>query len=640
MSTQAAAGVRPLDSEPAPRRLRVTNLRIAAALLVVTAAVYAPMLGYSFIYFDDIAYVFQNPHVTTGLTRDNVIWAFTQPGAGTWKHPAAMFAPLTSLSYLVDFELFGLDPGPYHLANLVLHVLNTLLLFALLTQTTARPWRSACVAALFALHPQHVESVAWIAQRKDVLSTCFWMLATLAYIRYTRRPGTTRYALLLVLYVAALLSKAIVVTLPFALLLLDVWPLRRVTLNEIVHPVRATGRSPLRALLLEKLPLLLAAAGVCGIAFLIERHSGPGMRPMADRITGALVSYVAYLGQMVWPAGLAVFYPFEPPSLGQVIGSVLLLSSITLFALWGMRRYPYLLVGWLWYLGTLVPMIGVVQVASQARADRFTYIPSIGIFIMVAWGVPDLLARWRRAPMICATGAALALAACTVVTARQLPLWRDGQPLFEHTLAVTRNNCVAHFVVGNELLKQDRFDEAWAHFSEVLAIAARLGPEEPYYSDTRANLGLILVRRGDLEGAKQQYEAAVSANPAHGRAYTRLGMIQAAQGDRRGALARYREAVRVEPELAAAHTNLAIVLEDLGQLDDAISEYAESARLEPRSATSRYNWAAALAKAGRAPEAIEQFRMAVQLNPQFAEARAGLAAALAQAGQPQGERRP
>ena len=651
MNQHAVASVPPPSAEPGPRSRRATKLWLCLGLIVVTAAVYAPVRHYGIICFDDPLYVFENPYVVDGLTWKNFVHAMSQPEAGTWEHPAAFFAPLTALSHILIAQFFGLDPGAHHLGNVVFHVLNTLLLFALLTRMTAQPWRSAWVAALFALHPLHVESVAWIAERKDVTSTLFWMLTALAYVSYTRRPGARSYALVLAAYLAALLCKPMVATQPFVLLLLDVWPLRRLAIKGVpaaddTAPLAPARPVPLTRLVVEKLPLIVLGAIAGQLAVFVQAQIGIGNRIdslLGDRIANAVVAYVAYLSSTLWPTRLAAPYPFTPLPAWLVVADAALLLGITVLALWGIRRRPYLIVGWLWYLGILLPAIGIAHNLSMAsRADRYTYVPAIGIFIILAWGIPDLLARWRHHRLVSAAAGVAALAACLVLTTRQLPIWHDSVSLFGHTVTVTPENLVANFVVGNELLKLEQPERAWDYLLEAARIGEqrmhlpayweRRGPIEPYYSGTLADLGLILMRRGEPEMAKRYDLAALSMDPGNGKVHTRLGMILAAQGDTSGALAHYREAVRVEPKLAAAHNNLAITLENMGQLEEATAAYAEGVRLEPQNAESRCNWAAALAKSGHTAEAIEQFRIALQLKPQLAEAHFGLASAYAQAG--------
>lgn len=647
----------PASAHSADRK-RIICVCVSLALVLVTATLYAPVRHHDFVNFDDYGYVTKNPHITAGLTREGFIWAWTGAHMGFWH-------PLTTLSHMLDCHLFGVNPGPHHLVSVGWHILNTLLLFGVLVRMTEQPWPSACVAALFALHPLHVESVAWASERKDVLSTFFWMLTLWVYVGYVRRPNARRYALLLATSAAAMLSKPMAATLPFTLLLLDLWPLGRIVLWHSGTPrqppaLTATHRQhkrhadtqtrtndkhtatlthtpalpPLTQIVAEKVPLFLLAGIVSVIAVITQRQVGAVNPTSIENAVNAVVSCATYLVQMLWPARLAVLYIFEwPLPAWQIAGSIVFLTGVTGLVLWGTRRHPYLLVGWLWYLGTLVPALGFMRVGAQAMADRFTYVPLIGIFIIIAWGIPALLAGWKYRQLACAAAAIVGLTACTVVSAYQLQFWHDTMSLYQRALAVTRNNYVAHANVGRLLTAQGQRDQAFYHFSEVLHIANMFRPNEPYYSEAHYNVGLILAARGDIEGAKQHYLSALRMNPTHARTHGGLAFVLAAQGDTDGALAEYREAIRLDPDFVSAHTNLAITLENLGQTTEAITHYAAAARLEPERAESRANLAAALANADRLPEAIEEFRAALQRKPQLAEARFGLATAEAQAGQ-------
>src|SRR5579862_7137999 len=594
-----------LQSDPAStrRRPRGLHLGICVALLLTTAAVYAPVRHFAFLNMDDPEYVWQNPHITAGLTRASVIWAWT-------RVHGAEYHPLTTLSHMLACELFGLNPGPHHLINVALHVVGTLLLFGVFTDMTGQSWRSAAVAALFALHPAHVESVAWVAQRKDEMCLCFWMLTLWAYLAYARRSDGRRYALLLIAYLGAVLSKPIAITLPFVLLLLDVWPLHR-TPWEAHLPGDSGGvasHTPLarvawRTLLVEKLPLLLLAGMLAVITYITQRDWGslnPQLTaPFPARAANALVAYGAYLGELIYPVNLGVFYPFNwPLPTGEVVGAALLLMGISAFVLWGTRRHPYLFTGWLWYAGTLLPVIGLIQYNSQAMADHYTYFPSIGIFIIVAWGLPDLLGRWSYAPAAGFAAAGIALVACTVLTVRQLTYWVGSVPLFEHTLAVTHDNLMMHSVLGTMWVdSKDHRDAALAHLSEAARLCDTRYGGRALCSQAHYNVATLLARRGDRGGAQQHYLAALRLDPGYARAHLGLGLVLASSGTLDAAVEHYQEAIRLDPGLASAHTNLAIALETRGQIDAAITHYAEGVRLEPQNAGFRCNLAGALASA-------------------------------------------
>jgi protein O-mannosyl-transferase len=609
MGIQVAEGRPPSDRVIVPKRRGVSiNVWLGLALVGLIAVVYAPVRHHAFLNYDDNEYVTDNPHVTAGLTRDSFVWAWTQPHSATWH-------PLTTLSHLLDCQLFGLTPGPPHVANVLLHASSTLLLFGLLVRMTGRPWRSACVAALFGIHPLHIESVAWVAERKDVLSTVFWMLTLWAYVGYVRRPQPRRYALVLAAYVAALLSKPMVVTLPFALLLLDVWPLQRLrgwhAREGESSPCVPPRPHALTVLLIEKLPLLALAGAASAITILTQRHAGAVVSlqrsSFADRVANALVSYVAYLVKMLWPSGLAPIYPFVAPlPVWQVLGATGLLAAVTVGAVWSARRAPYLLVGWLWYVGTLVPVIGLVQYGSHAMADRYTYVPSIGIFLMVVWGIADWFRTWEHRRIAGAMAGSAAIAAYAVVTAIQLRHWQDSVSLFRHTLSVTRDNAVAELHLGVALVAQGQREEGSRHISA----------------------GERITRETEV----RHYARVLQSDPTAIEAHVKLARLLADSGDTNGAAAQYRDVIGLNPSLAGAHNNLAVILESTGRTDEAIAEYREGVRLEPQRAESRSNLAAILASAGHPTEAIEQFQAALQLQPQLAAARFGLASAYAQAG--------
>ena len=578
MRTQRGAVGSPRRADRAHDR---TNLWIGLGLIFLTAALYAPVRHYDFLAYDDPTYVTENPLVAGGLTGAGLVWAWTGIHQATWH-------PLTTLSHMLDCQLFGLHPGWHHAGNVVLHIANAVLLFGFLASTTHQRWRSAVVAALFAVHPLHVESVAWISERKDVLSTCFFLLTLCAYATYARRPQVQRYALVVLTYAAALLSKPMVVTLPFVLLLLDVWPLRRLRGDD---PHAARPRLSPAALLIEKLPLLFLAAAVAVVTYVTQQRvgavTGRIASPIAGRVANALVAYATYLVTTFWPARLAVFYPFDGAlPLWQVLAAAGLLSGISLVVGWRARGAPYLLVGWLWYLGTLVPVIGFVRAGAQAMADRFTYIPLIGIFIITVWGIADRVARRRDGHIVCCVAAVLAVAGSTVLAARQLAYWRDTMSLFQHAVDVTRDNYVAHGMLGTALLQAGRADDAFAHLSETVRI-------EPSSYRENHSLGLILAARGDLDGAKRHYLAALRTSPGFADAYNSLGVVLAAQGDLAKAVAHYRQAIRLDPAFAAAHNNLAATLAQMGQADEALVEYTEAIRLSAQHAEPHANPGAA-----------------------------------------------
>jgi Flp pilus assembly protein TadD len=528
----------------APRR---STMLVAAALFALVAAIYGQVRGHAFVDFDDGEYVYENPTVREGLTAHGVAWAFTTTHAANWH-------PLTWLSHMLDVELFGLDPGWHHVVAALLHSLNAVLLFLVLRSATGAPWRSAFVAALFAAHPLHVESVAWVAERKDVLSATFFLLTIGAYVRYARAPGAGRYAVVASMLALGLLAKPMLVTVPFVLLLADVWPLGR-------H-----RRDPWKRLLVEKLPLL-ALAVASSVVTLVAQSSKAATAsaeafPIPIRIANAVASCVEYLEKAAWPSGLAVFYP-HPASLGEsvpalrvaVAGAVL--ASATALAVWQARRRPYLLVGWLWFLGTLVPVIGIVQVGAQAMADRYTYIPLLGIFLAIAWGAGEVAERWPGArPALAATGAGVvaALAAAAYV---QAGTWRDARSLYSHAIAVTRRNFVAWNNLGMDHLRRRELPEARASFEQ--AIRAKPDCAMAHY-----NLGVTLGDLGDVPAAMGEYLETIRLDPAYVEAWVNAGILYRRTGDVPAAISFHLGALRLRPDDAVALEDLALAYAQMG----------------------------------------------------------------------------
>jgi Flp pilus assembly protein TadD len=593
---------------------------IAAGLVAAVVAVYWPAHAFPFVLLDDDAYVSGNTFVLRGLTAESVRWAFTTRAAQNWH-------PLTWLSHLTDVSLFGLDAGRHHLVNVALHASNALLLLLVLWALTGRTWRSAMVAALFALHPLHVESVAWISERKDLLSTSFGLLATGAYLAYVRRPGLARYAPVLAAFGLSLLAKPMLVTLPFVFLLLDVWPLDR--LRRGASPPGA--REPL-GLVAEKLPLL-ALSAASSIATAWAQHAGGAMPgdelvPLGARLANAAVAYVAYLRKAIWPADLCAYYPHpETIPVAAVAASVLLLAAVTGLALWGAARgQRYLAVGWLWFLGMLVPVIGLVQVGGQAMADRYTYLPLVGPFVAVVWGIAEL-AEGRRWTRWLAAGAVALLAALAVCSALQLRHWRSTTALCERALAVTTGNWMAHTLLARDSLEQGDLGQALAHYEEAVRIRpgsaitltnlgvglARAGRSseagalfqravgrDPSYANGWYNLGVFQLERGAIEEARDALEQARRLEPEDHRVQYFLGLALMRAGDRPGAVARLGEAVRLAPGSAEAQTGLAVALAESGDLDGAVLHFGEAARLDPQNAVARENLEAARAAAAAA----------------------------------------
>ncbi len=619
--------MRPRLREPASlRRVRVHAL-IALGLVAATWAVFFEVRDHEFVIYDDSVYILENPNLRDGLTVESVLRAFAEPYETNW-------IPLTWISLQADYSLYGPDPAGYHLTNVVLHCLSAVLLFFAFARMTGKTWPSAFVAAVFALHPLHVESVAWASERKDTLSGVFWMLGLLAYARYAERPGSPgRYLLVAVCLALGLLAKPMLVTLPFVLLLLDYWPLGRL-------PAGASGRLPdLRRLLqlaLEKIPLLALAIAASVVTFAVQRStgamSGPEAVPLSLRIPNALDAYVVYLTKSLWPSGLAVFYPLPaaaPPVWLSAL-SALALASATALVLAAARTRPYLPVGWLWYLGTLVPVLGLVQVGMQARADRYMYVPLIGLSIMAAWGARDLLGR-RRAGRIALTTAAvaalLALAGCARV---QVGHWRDTFALFERAVAVTDGNFLAHHGLGSALLRAGRAEEAEAQY----AAAVRL---KPRWAGAHIGLADALAGQGALDAAMASYRRGLRIDPGHGRGHANYGKALADAGRLEEAIDHYRRALRPGTGTRAAqvHTLLGSALERSGDRAGAIESYREALRRDPQFAPAHAALGFALIHADRHAEAEAQLQRAVALGTESAELHAGLAEVGRRLGRPE-----
>lgn len=645
------AGATPPEPAPdAAGRWRPLDVGLAALVVAATVVVYSQVFWCRFLAIDDPQYVTANAQVKAGLSWAGVQWAFTTLRDGNWF-------PLTWLSHMAAVSAFGLHSGAHHLANLALHALSALLLFAVLRRMTGARWPSALVALLFGIHPVHVESVAWVAERKDVLSGLFWMLAFVGYARYVRRPGWRRYLLVAVPFALGLLSKSMIVTLPCVLLLLDVWPLGRLRLVPF-------DRRAARRLVLEKAPLLALAAADAVITY-VAQHAVGAVAPLDRvpaglRVANALWSYVAYAATFCWPRNLAVFYPYPPAMPWWETGlAVVLLVAVSALVLRRLTTSPYLAVGWGWYLGTLVPVLGLVQVGSQARADRYTYIPSVGLAIMLAWGAAEIFAkrRWARIPL--AGLAAGFSVACAVLTWGQVQVWRTSTTLFEHALAVTRDNFVALDGVGLQLRLQGRLDEAIVNFREAVrlspafpggqnnlgeALVARGRAEEalphlleavrldPNLREARVSLAMAQGQLGHADAALATYADAVTRWPDYANAQTRFGLALAEHGRAPDGLEHLREAVRLAPEDADAHYNLGRVLLGAGSVDAAAAEFTETLRLHPEFAEGHFNLGNVMASRGQLDAAMTEYRAAIRLKPDFAQAHANLGTALATAG--------
>jgi tetratricopeptide (TPR) repeat protein len=604
---------------------------VAALLMLVTMALYWPTTGYDFVNFDDSGYVTANPHVQDGLTWKNTWWALTTLHLGLWQ-------PLTWISHMLDCQCFGLRPGWHHLTSLLLHAANTALLLVVLRRMTGALWRSTFVAALFALHPLHVESVAWVAERKDVLSTFFVMLTLWAYHRYTQfrsqkpdprsavpvshLPPAFFYLLSVLFFVGGLMSKPMIVTLPLILLLLDYWPLRRFELSVGVARASVAAR-----LIVEKLPFLLAAllTGVITLRAANQAGSLPSAAqcPMTDRMANATLSYAGYFRQAFWPVKLAVYYPFPATlSVWSVAGAALLLAGVSVAAVCLARRRPYVIVGWLWYLVMLLPVIGLVQLSTYSHADRYTYVPLIGVFVIFVWGGEELVSRWRRPAQVCVAAAVgLVVLLCLARARQQVGYWEESETLFRHALEVTGDNCLVHNSLGAALYKKGQIEEAISQYHEAI----RLNPND---SLAHNNLGGALFRKGQIDDAIAQYQEGLRLQPADADAHFHLGNALARKGQVAAAISQYQEALCLQPADADAYFQLGTVLANNGQVERAISQFQEALRLKPNDAAAHYNLGNALARKGQLDVAISQYREAISLKPDDADAHSNLGVCL------------
>ena len=624
-----------LEAAPAPSAsARRTPAALCLALALAVALVYAPVVGYEFIYCDDDDYVFENPMVRQGLSARGAAWAFTQFHLANWQ-------PVTWLSHMLVVELFGLDAGAHHALNAGLHAASAVLLFLALRALTGAAWPSGAVAALFALHPLRVESVAWVSERKDVLSGLFFAAALWAYAAHARRPGGWRLAAVAAWLALGLAVKPMLVSLPFVLLLLDIWPLRRWQPGAALR------------LIAEKLPLLVLCLAASAIAVASQTGDGAmaglGMLAFPARLSNALVSAVAYLGKAVWPARLAIFYPHpalvEPASYSPwsatAIGAGLLLAMITLLALRERSRRPHLVVGWLWYLVMLVPVIGLVQVGEQAMADRYTYLPMIGIAVAVVFGLRDVVSGRPRLQRPVTVAAVIALLAFAALSARQLRVWENGETVFEHALAVTEGNYFAHnhlgrtlenrgelaaaeeqyqaairirpsagalSNLGNTLAKQGRRHEAVARFEQALAI-------EPDSADVHSNLGVVYAMLGEPERAKARHRRALELEPDWVAPHYNLGSLLVSLGDPEAGRRHLERALELDPQHADAANNLGVALVALGRPRDAIAIYDRLLALEPEHAKVHCNLGIAYEKAGHQADALRSFELALRSEP-------------------------
>jgi len=587
-------------------------LGVCIILVAITWLVFGQTIRYDFVNYDDNEYVYANPAITSGLTPQGIIYAFSGRHAQNWH-------PLTTLSHMLDCQLWGVHAGGHHFTNIVLHTIAVVLLFLVLKQMTGAIWQSAFVAALFAIHPLRVESVAWISERKDLLSAVFFMLTLDAYARYARSPSIGRYLTMSILFALGLMSKAMLVTVPLVLLLLDYWPLKRF----------AGGLSSKR-LILEKVPLFMLSAAAGVAALLLQRSSMAAVEklPLVWRIGNGLVSCAIYVKQMIWPMGLAVFYPHPGDQL-QVwkIGlAVALLGMVSAGAIALRRKRPYLVTGWFWYLVMLLPVIGLIQVGSQAHADRYTYLPQIGLYLLVAWAITDaLVSQLQR--RILAAAASVAVVALAWRAHVQASYWRNGEVLWRHALSVTSGNFMAHDGLGDYLANRGRLDEAIDQFQKALNIA-------PSYPEIETNLILALTKKGRTDEAITHLQAVLKEHPNDAQTHYGLGNALRKKGDLQGAVAAYEKALSIQGHYPAAHYGLGFTLDQNGQIDQAIAHYREAIQEQPNYPEAFYLLGNDLLQKARVDDAIAAYEQALKNRHTYPEVERSIGLALLQKGRP------
>ena len=610
---------------------------IIVILIVANFVAFGRIVANDFINFDDDKYITENNYIKSGINTESIKWAFTSSHAANWH-------PLTWLSHMLDWQLFGANASGHHFVSLLLHIGCALLLFLFLSKTTGSLWPAAFVAALFALHPLRVESVAWVSERKDVLSLFLGLASLYAYACYVESSKLSKYFMSLMLFALSLLAKPMLVTLPFVLMLLDFWPLKRwqkafpsvnvpVSLSERSEKKKTKQRRAdsikekkisvplinrakiIRSLLWEKAPFIFLALVSCIVTIWAQSKGGAVASleklPFLERIMNAIVTYVAYLIKIFWPVNLAVFYPYEQfLASWQVFAAASIILAISIAVIYAIKKAPFLFVGWFWYLGTLVPVIGLMQVGKQAMADRYTYLPSIGIGIILIWGVVYLLPKVKLRKIIIIP-AALILAALTFLTWQQCGYWKNSVILYDHVLKVTKNNDLAHCNLANELVKQKNVREAITHYREAIEI-------NPYYASAHSNLGAALAAQGKDEEAITHYLAAIKIKPDQEEAHSNLGVVLAAQGKSEEAIIHYLAAIKINPDYDDAYYNLANLFIKQGKSEEAIDNYRQAIKINPGNYNAHFNLASILVKEQRLEEAIDHFRQAVRITPSFA----------------------
>lgn len=584
---------------------------IVGMLILMSVLAFGGVTRLEFVNYDDDVYITENPAVLKGVSIESMRGTLTAVYGSLWH-------PVTTLSHQLDVEFFGTNPRGHHITNLILHTANGVLLFLFLFQITGErfPWRSAGVAALFLVHPLSVESVAWVAERKNVLSTFFWILTMWTHVRYTTRPTPLRYAGLLTAFFLGLLSKPMLVSLPIVLLLLDIWPLARFS------PDNPRG---IWNLILEKIPLFILALVFCVITYLFQLKAGSAVSlagiGMWTRVENAVVSYVLYVGKIIWPTDLAAIYPHPGRDilLWKFLFSAPVLIYTSVMAVRSIRTAPYFTFGWFWYIVTFIPVIGLVQVGVQAMADRYTYVPVIGIYIAAAWGLPFFIRQKDRKVWI--AGAGIFLAALILSTRAQVGVWRNSATLFEHALKATHENSIAHNNLGVALEREGRLTEAIQHYTQALQI-------NPQYATARNNLGSAMARRAEVDAAILHFSEALRINPNYAEAHFNLGVALAQKNKFEAAFREYAEALRIKPSYYKARNNMGLALMKLGRTEEAIGHFLMAIQINSADAKPYYNMGLAEMKLEKIAEAESHFREAIRISPDYAKAHQALGSVL------------
>jgi len=612
---------------------KLLGLLICLLLVIATIVAFEQVRLSDFIGYDDPFYVTENPNVNDP-ERQSILRAFTTTDVANWH-------PITWLSHMLDCRLFGLESAWHHITNLVLHIANTLLLFLVLKYMTSSVWPSVFVAAVFALHPVHVESVAWVSERKDVLSGFFWMLTMAAYLNYARKPRLGSYLLVFFALAFGLMAKPMLVTLPFVLLLLDYWPLSRFsrarkksdpTQRDLQAENMKCPQYPALRLVAEKVPLLGLALISSIITYTVQQTAG-AMNLLENysvklRIANALVAYLRYIGKIFYPRSLAVLYPHPVGSLPawQPVIALVILVFISVAAVFLARRHRFLLVGWLWYLGTMLPVIGLVQVGNQAMADRYTYLPSIGIFIIVAWAVAELVKKFQLPKVLPAVSATLIVVILVICTRTQVRYWKNSLTLYEHTVAITENNYIMHNNYASALAREGRDDEAVKHFKRAIEI-------NPRYFRAHNGLGNVYLKQGKINPAIDHFSQAIRIKPDYHKALNNMGIALKQQGKTELAIEKWKQALNVKPDYVNAHHSLALAMTEVGRYDEAVKHFKAALQLKPDWPEAHYNLASAYYRQGKLGLSVNRCARALSIKPDYIIARATMAYTLVEMGQ-------